>query len=114
MMHSKKKINKILSVSVIVVLLAVMILPIISVIADNSYIVIRTAEDYAALVSKCKNDAWSQGKTVSLEADIDLSYDEFKSIPTFGGYFRGNGYTITGINIKSKGSNYGLFRYIQS
>ena len=43
MMHSKKKINKILSVSVIVVLLAVMILPIISVIADNSYIVIRTA-----------------------------------------------------------------------
>ena len=114
MMHSKKKINKTLSVSVVVVLLAVMILPIISVIADNSYIVIRTAEDYAALVSKCKNDAWSQGKTVSLEADIDLSYDEFKPIPTFGGYFRGNGYTITGINIKSKGSNYGLFRYIQS
>ena len=113
-MYSKKKINKILSVSVIIVMLAIMVVPIISVIADDSYIVLRSADDYAALVTKCKNDAWSQGKTVSLEADIDLSYDEFKPIPTFGGNFKGNGYTITGVSVKSKGSNLGLFRYIQS
>ena len=52
---------------------------------------LRTAEDLAELSRNCTLDSWSQGKTVYLEADLDLSGTEFAPIPTFGGTFEGQG-----------------------
>ncbi len=39
---------------------------------------------------------------------------EFSSIPTFGGTFDGQGYTIYGLTITGSGNVRGLFRYLQS
>lgn len=76
-------------------------------------ITLKTADDYIKLAKNCKTDTWSAGKTVMLANDIDLSGINFVPIPTFGGVFNGNGYTISGVNIALKGSHQGLFRYIQ-
>ncbi len=79
--------------------------------SDTVYL--RTAEDLAELSRNCTLDSWSQGKTVYLEADIDLTGVEFFPIPTFGGTFEGQGHTISGLSITGSGNVRGLFRYIQ-
>ena len=61
----------------------------------------------------CTLDSWSQGKTVYLESDIDLTGVDFSPIPTFGGTFEGQGYTISGLSLTDSGNVQGLFRYIQ-
>ena len=79
--------------------------------ADAVYL--RTAEDLAELSQNCTLDSWSQGKTVYLEADIDLTGTDFAPIPTFGGTFEGQGHTISGLSLTGSGNVRGLFRYIQ-
>lgn len=74
---------------------------------------IKTPKDYIKLTKNCKTDTWSMGKTIVLENDIDLSDIDFEPIPIFRGVFNGKGHTISGVNISSKGSYQGLFRYIQ-
>ncbi len=82
--------------------------------AAGSRIAIRTPEDLVELSRRCSLDSWSRGKTVVLSADLDLSDVEFSSIPTFGGTFDGQGYTISGLTITGSGNVRGLFRYLQS
>ena len=82
--------------------------------AAGGTVKIRNTHDYLELAKKCKTDTWSRGKTVELDENIDLDKINFTPIPTFGGTFKGNGYTISGVNISGKGSYQGLFRYIQS
>ena len=82
--------------------------------AAASRITIRTPEDLVELSRRCSLDSWSRGKTVVLSADLDLSDVEFSSIPTFGGTFDGQGYTISGLTITGSGNVRGLFRYLQS
>ena len=82
--------------------------------AAGSRITIRTPEDLVELYRRCSLDSWSRGKTVVLSADLDLSDVEFSSIPTFGGTFDGQGYTISGLTITGSGNVRGLFRYLQS
>ena len=82
--------------------------------AAGSRITIRTPEDLVELSRRCSLDSWSRGKTVVLSADLDLSDMEFSSIPTFGGTFDGQGYTISGLTITGSGNVRGLFRYLQS
>ena len=41
--------------------------------AAESTVTIKTAEDLAELSRNCTLDTWSQGKTVILDADLDLS-----------------------------------------
>lgn len=77
-------------------------------------IVLTTPEDVLALAESCRLDTWSQGRRVSLEADIDLTGTGFTGIPTFGGTLEGNGYTISGLSITAQGNIQGLFRYLQS
>ena len=81
--------------------------------ADGEAITIATVEDLEKLAKSCKLDTWSQGKTVTLTADLDLTDSDFKSIPTFGGTFEGGGHTISGLTFDGDGSNEGFFRYIQ-
>lgn len=81
---------------------------------DSSIIRIYTANDLIRLASQCSLDSWSQGKTVLLERNIDLSLTQFCSIATFGGTFDGQGNTISGVNLRPNGEVQGLFRYIQT
>lgn len=74
---------------------------------------IKTADDLVSLAQSCTLDTWSQGVTVELDADISLDGVDFTPIPSFGGYFYGNGHTISGLNISGKYSRAGLFAEIQ-
>lgn len=74
---------------------------------------ISTAEELIEFSEKCSLDSYSRGISVILTKDVDLSDMEFDSIPIFGGSFEGAGHTISGLKITGKGSNLGLFRYIE-
>lgn len=82
--------------------------------AENDIITISDRKDFIAFAKSCTLDTWSVGKTVELTCNINMTGVEFSLIPTFGGTFNGNGYTISGINFTKNGSNMGLFRYIQN
>lgn len=69
--------------------------------------------DLLELTRNCSLDTWSQGKTVRLAADLDLTGAAFTPIPTFGGTFDGQGHTISGLSLTANGSKQGLFRTIQ-
>lgn len=80
---------------------------------DPSRIELKTAEQLCDFSHKCTLDTWSQGKTVILAADIDLSGVDFDPIPTFGGTFEGGGHIISGLSMTQDGSRQGLFRTVQ-
>lgn len=78
--------------------------------AEDEHITISSAKEFYALVQSCTRDVWSQGVTVELTADLDLSGSDFQPIPIFQGTFHGNGHTIRSITYDHKGSTLGLFR----
>lgn len=112
MKKAMKRINKAAAAALAAIILLTSLCPA-AVIADGNTVTVSNAEDFFNLVKNCKSDTWSRGKTVVLTDNIDLSDKTFSPIPTFGGVFDGNGYTISSVNISSKGSYLGLFRYIQ-
>ena len=65
--------------------------------AEGDRVTISSAKEFYALVQNCTRDVWSQGVTVELTADLDLSGSDFQPIPIFQGTFHGNGHTIRGI-----------------
>ena len=81
--------------------------------AADGEITISSVEDLTAFAEHCSLDTWSQGKTVHLTADLDLTGTDFTPIPTFGGTLLGNGHTISGLSLTASGSRQGLFRHIQ-
>lgn len=74
---------------------------------------IKDLEGLQAFSRNCWLDTWSQNKKVYLEEDITISGGGFVSIPTFGGYFDGQGHTISGLAIRDSVSYVGLFCYTQ-
>ena len=72
---------------------------------------IYTEEDLAELAKNCHSDTWSEDKDVFLMEDISLSGNDFTNIPTFSGYFDGQGHTIRGYVYGGDGYVTGLFRY---
>lgn len=76
-------------------------------------IYIDSVDDLKVFSKNCWLDTWSQNKKVYLSADLDLTGSDFVSIPTFGGYFDGQGHTISGLSIKDAVSYTGLFCYTQ-
>lgn len=76
-------------------------------------IYIDSVEGLKAFSRKCRLDTWSQNKKVYLRDDLNLAGSEFISIPTFGGYFDGQGHTISGLTIRDSVSYTGLFCYTQ-
>ena len=109
----RRKIHKCLSFLLAAVLLASLAAPAALAAEGGDTVFVRTAEDLVQLAENCTLDSWSQGKTVYLEADIDLTGVDFAPIPTFGGTFEGQGHTISGLSITGSGNVRGLFRYIQ-
>lgn len=80
--------------------------------AETADVTISNEEEFLAFAESCRLDSYSQGLTVSLEADLDLSGVDFAGIPIFSGTFLGNGHTVSGLNITVHGSQQGLFRYL--
>lgn len=76
-------------------------------------IYLSTAKDIVALAENCVDDTWSVDKVVILKNDIDMSGIEFTGIPTFGGVFIGQGYTISGLHMEQDMTVMGFFRYLQ-
>ncbi len=74
---------------------------------------ITNASEFKTFAKNCANNTYSQGLTVILEQDIDLSGYGSVSVPVFSGTFNGNHHTISGYNSRGKGSDRGLFRYIE-
>ncbi len=74
---------------------------------------IENAQDLKEFARDCWLDSWSQNKKVFLTEDISLSGESFVSIPTFGGYFDGQGHTISGFTVRDPISYVGLFNYTQ-
>lgn len=73
---------------------------------------ISNKREFLEFAEKCRLDKFSENLVVVLEADIDLSGNEFDGIPIFCGMFEGNHHTISGLNIVGNGSAKGLFRYL--
>ncbi len=80
--------------------------------AEETVIHIRNLDEWNQFAENCTLDTWSQDKQVILETDLHLT--DTTIIPTFGGTFDGNGFTISGVKITREGSHIGLFRYVQS
>lgn len=76
-------------------------------------IYIDSVDDLQKFSRDCWLDKWSQNKKIYLSKDLDLTGSDFESIPTFGGYFNGQGHTISGLSIKDSVSYTGLFCYTQ-
>lgn len=76
-------------------------------------IYIDSVEDMKAFSRNCWLDTWSVNKKVYLMQDLDLAGSDFVSIPTFGGYFNGQGHTISGLVVRDSLSYTGLFCYTQ-
>jgi hypothetical protein len=76
---------------------------------------IQTQEDLEELARNCQLDAWSQGKTIVLDNDLNLSETawELLPIPTFGGTFEGNNHTISSSSLNGEQDQAGLFDTIQ-
>lgn len=77
--------------------------------AAERTLTIDSPADFYDFADQCVRDAWSQGLTVELTADLTLSSD-FSPVPIFQGTFHGNGHTISGVNWSEQGSKVGLFR----
>ena len=78
--------------------------------AASATVTLATVQDFTNFSKQCTRDTWSQGITVELTADLDLSGSDFTPVPIFQGTFHGNGHTISGFSFEKKGSKAGLFR----
>ncbi len=70
-------------------------------------------EDILSLAENCVSDAWSRDKVVVLKNDIRLNDVDFEGIPTFGGTFLGQGFTVSGYRLTQQQNAVGFFRYLQ-
>ncbi|MBU5434669.1 peptidase [Pseudoflavonifractor sp. MSJ-37] len=91
--------------------LCLSLVPAASAAGDN--VTITDVKEFLAFAGDCANDTYSRGLTVELQTDLDLTGSSFTSIPVFCGTFHGNGHTITNYHVEKKGSQMGLFRYIE-
>lgn len=81
--------------------------------AEESRVVhITDSGDLRRLAKDCILDTYSDGLTVSLDADVDLGNVPFTPVPVFNGTFEGNKHTISGFSLGTDGSHQGFFRYV--
>lgn len=79
---------------------------------SGDVISISTAKELSALAENCVSDEWSKGKTIVLEADINLTGLDFEPVPLMNGTFDGQGHSIIGLRFDGAGSTQGLFRAV--
>lgn len=71
---------------------------------SGDVISISTAKELSALAENCVSDEWSKGKTIVLEADINLTGLDFEPVPLMNGTFDGQGHSIIGLRFDGAGS----------
>lgn len=76
-------------------------------------IYIGSPEELIDFAEKCSLDTWSRGKTVILTNNISLKGIKFEPIPSFGGTFDGNGFTVSDLDIVDNISPAGLFGSVE-
>lgn len=81
--------------------------------ADADTLHISSGSAFKEFAQNCAVDTYSQGLTVVLDRDIDLSGYGSVTVPVFCGTFDGGHHTISGYNSLGKGSDRGLFRYVK-
>lgn len=81
--------------------------------AEWEEIYIDSVEGLKAFSKKCWLDTWSHNKKVYLTEDLNLAGSGFVPIPTFGGFFDGQGHIISGLSVRDSVSYAGLFNYTQ-
>ena len=74
---------------------------------------ISTVDDFLKFAKDCNLDIWSDNKKIILENDISLVGTDFSGISTFGGYFDGQGHTISELSLNGEMSYAGLFSKLQ-
>lgn len=82
--------------------------------AEADTVHITKVEDLRTLAKRCASNTYSQGLRVVLDRDLDLSGFANITIPVFCGEFDGQHHKITGFTSMGKGSDRGLFRYIEA
>ncbi len=80
--------------------------------APSNILTIFSLRGFLKFAERCRLDSYSQGLTVYLKADLDLSGTKFDGIPIFCGTFLGFDHTISGLELTADGSYQGLFRYL--
>lgn len=79
--------------------------------AEWEEIYISSVEELQSFSRNCRLDTWSCNKKVYLTEDLNVAGSGFTPIPTFGGYFDGQGHTISGLTVNNGVSYTGLFCY---
>ena len=80
---------------------------------EEKTLVIANNDQFLRFAENCRLDSYSQGLTVILKKDLDLSGGDFAGIPLFLGTFDGAHHKISGLNVTVEGSNIGLFRFLE-
>ena len=70
---------------------------------------IKNASDMLAFMGLAEFYEWYAGKTVSLDANVDMTGIDWTMIGSFRGTFDGNGYAIKGVKIHANSDYVGLF-----
>lgn len=75
---------------------------------------ISSADELRDFIKSCSIDSYSKNLTAILTDDIDLGGKSLSPVPIFYGSFDGAGHKISGFTIKTRGSEIGFFRSIES
>lgn len=109
-----KKMNKCIISIMMVVSMLLSLIPVNVYGADMATeIHIRTIEEWNSFAKNAHYDAWSKGKTIYLDADLDFEGMEVPYISVFAGTFEGNNHVIHNMELNANGHSEGLFRYIE-
>ena len=101
-----------LSLAILVTFMAPLMLTTVA-FAEGEVISIGSAEELIDFAKKCSYDAFSEGKTVVLSADISLEGMDFEPIASFSGVFDGQGHTVSGLEVTDAYSPAGLFSRLE-
>ncbi len=98
----------------VILCLLLLAYPMATVFAQEQTDVIRISslEEFLTFAENCQLDSYSKDQHFLLTCDIDLTGTAFNGIPIFCGTFDGGHHTIKGLDIRSAGSQKGLFRIL--
>lgn len=109
-----KKAKRILTVSVLLLVLVLSGLPLSNTAkAEDGVFEIRSKSDWLRFAKNCRTDIWSEGLTVELKSDLNLSGEAGAMVPVFCGTFHGGGHSITGLWLEVSTDTTGLFRVLE-
>lgn len=116
-MRKCSQVVRALGAAVLSILVAITAMPVSVLAAEEARVItIENETEFLLFADQCHLDSFSQGLTVELKKDLDLSgevCEDFQGIPSFSGIFYGNGYTISGLHLIQESGAAGLFCYLE-